>query len=153
MPVAPHITRLRATVGNDLLLLPSVAVLPIDVEGRVLLVRQTEFGTYGTVGGAVDEDEAPEDAARREAREEICADVEITGLLGALGGPQFRLTYPNGDQCAYVSIVYSARLAPDVAVSPDGQEVDHVRWFARSELDQPIVGDFARNTFAALGWI
>ena len=152
MPAAPHIARLRAKVGNDLLLLPSVAVLPIDDDGRVLLVRQTDFGSYGTIGGAVDEDEAPEDAARREAREEIGADVEITGLVGAIGGPQFRLTYPNGDQCAYVSIVYGARLAPDQDLTPDGQEVDQVRWFARDELDDPAVGEFARSTFTALGW-
>ena len=36
MPAAPHIARLRAKVGNDLLLLPSVAVLPIDDDDRVL---------------------------------------------------------------------------------------------------------------------
>lgn len=153
MPAAPHIARLRAKVGNDLLLLPSVAVLPVDDDDRVLLVRQTDFGSYGTIGGAIDEDEAPEDAARREAREEIGAEVELTGLVGAIGGPQFRLTYPNGDQCAYVSVIYGARLAPDTTLAPDGDEVDQVRWFARSELDQPIVGDFARHTFAALGWI
>ena len=108
----------------------------------------TSVGKGSETGGL-----APGDAARREAREEIGADVEITGLLGALGGPQFRLTYPNGDQCAYVSIIYCARLAPDVALSPDGHEVDHVRWFARSERDQPIISDFARSTFAALGCI
>ena len=83
MPAAPHIARLRAKVGNDLLLLPSVAVLPIDDDDRVLLVRQTDFGSYGTIGGAVDEDEAPEDAARREAREEIGAEVELTGLVSS----------------------------------------------------------------------
>jgi ADP-ribose pyrophosphatase YjhB (NUDIX family) len=153
MPAAPHIARLRAKVGSDLLLLPSVAVLPIDNEGRVLLVRQTDFGSYGTIGGAVDEDEAPEDAARREAREEIGAEVEITGLVGAIGGPEFRLTYPNGDQCAYVSIIYSGRLAPGADASPDGHEVDDLRWFARDELDHPDVGDFAKDTFKALGWV
>lgn len=152
MPAAPHIARLRAQVGNDLLLLPSVAVLPMDDDGRVLLVRQTDFGSYGTVGGAIDEDEAPVDAARREAREEIGVEVEIMGLVGAIGGPQFRLTYPNGDQCAYVSIVYGARLAPGAELSPDGDEVDRVRWFRRDELDCSLIGDFARNTFAALGW-
>ena len=152
MPAAPHIARLRAQVGNDLLLLPSVAVLPMDDEGRVLLVRQTDFGSYGTVGGAIDEDEAPDDAARREAREEIGVEVELTGLVGAIGGPQFRLTYPNGDQCAYVSIVYGARLASGAELTPDGDEVDRVRWFRRDELDGPLIGDFARSTFAALGW-
>ncbi|WP_425600059.1 NUDIX domain-containing protein [Ornithinimicrobium sufpigmenti] len=65
MPVAPHIARLREKVGHDLLLLPSVAVLPLDNSGRVLIARQTEFGTYATVGGSVDVDESPLDAARR----------------------------------------------------------------------------------------
>ena len=51
MPVAPHIARLRAQVGHDLLLLPSVTVLPLDEDGRVLLVRQIDFGLFGTIGG------------------------------------------------------------------------------------------------------
>lgn len=152
MPVAPHIARLREKVGHDLLLLPSVAVLPIDEQGRVLLVRQTDFGTYGTVGGAVDVDESPEDAARREAREEIGVDVELTRVVGAVGGPEFRVTYPNGDQTAYVSLVYEARVTDPDALRPDGDEVDAVRWFCREELDGPDIGSFARATFAALGW-
>ncbi|YAL84063.1 NUDIX domain-containing protein [Dermacoccaceae bacterium W4C1] len=153
MPVAPHIARLRAKVGHDLLLLPSVAVLPIDDEGRVLLVRQTDFGTYGTVGGAVDEDESPHDAAVREAAEEIGVRVEITGILAAVGGPEFRMTYPNGDECAYVSTVYSARIAAGQTIAVDDDEVDDARWFARDELVQASIGDFARATFGQLGWI
>lgn len=153
MPVAPHIARLRARVGHDLLLLPSVAVLPTEDDGRVLLVRQTEFGTYGTIGGAVDEDESPADAARREAREESGLEVELTGILGAVGGPEFRITYPNGDRTAYVSVVYAARVTGGTP-RPDGDETDALRWFTRAELAAPDapLGDFARATFGALGW-
>lgn len=153
MPVAPHIAHLREKVGHDLLLLPSVAVLPVDDAGRVLLVRQTDFGTYGTVGGAVDVDEDPLDAGRREAREEIGVDLEITGVAGAIGGPQFRMRYPNGDEVAYVSIVYTARIPDPAAVSPDHDEVDDARWFRRDELAGAEIGDFARETFTSLGWI
>lgn len=100
MPVAAHIAQLRQKVGHDLLLLPSVAILPMDHEGNVLLVRQSEFGQWATVGGAVDVDESPEEAARREAAEEIGTQVELTGIVWVVGGPEFRITYPNGDQCA-----------------------------------------------------
>ncbi|QFG67466.1 NUDIX domain-containing protein [Ornithinimicrobium pratense] len=153
MPVAPHIAQLREQVGHDLLLLPSVAVLPIDESGRVLLARQTDFGTYATVGGAIDVDESPLDAAHREAREEIGSDVVITGLMGAVGGPEFRITYPNGDQTAYVCVVYEAKLSDAGALHPDGVEVDQVRWFQRIELNNPEVGPFAQATFRAIGWI
>lgn len=153
MPVAPHIAQLREKVGHDLLLLPSVAVLPIDDHGRVLLVRQTDFGTYGTVGGAIDVDEDPLDAGRREAREEIGVEPEITGIAGAIGGPQFRTVYPNGDRVAYVSIVYTARIPPGVQITPDDDEVDDARWFRQDELTGKDVGDFARETFKTLGWI
>lgn len=153
MPVAPHIATLREKVGHDLLLLPCVAVLPRDDEGRVLLVRQSDFGLWGTVGGAIDVDESPDDAARREAREEIGAEVELTGLLGALGGPQFRLTYPNGDACACVSIVYAGRVVGDT-LTPDGDEVTEARWFHLEELaEEPDLGAFARETLRALGML
>lgn len=136
-----------------MLVLPSVAVLPTDDDGRVLLVRQNDFGTFGTVGGAVDEDEAPIDAARREAREEIGAEVEITGLIDAIGGPQFRATYPNGDECYYVSIIYSARIPATERITVDDDEVSEARWFARDQLTGPEVGEFARKTFEVLGWL
>lgn len=153
MGIAPHIARLRAKVGHELLVLPSVAVLPIDDAGRVLLVRQNDFGTFGTVGGAVDEDEAPIDAARREALEEIGAEVQITGLLDAIGGPEFRATYPNGDECYYVSIVYAARIPDSEPILVDDDEVSEARWFSRAELTAPEIGPFARKTFQALGWL
>jgi len=153
MPVAPHIARLRTKIGHDLLLLPTVAILPVDDAGRVLLVRQTDFGTFGTIGGAIDEDESPAAAALRETREETGLEVELTGLVDAIGGPQFRITYPNGDQVSCVSMVYTARIVGTDVITPDGDEVDAAQWFARDELVAPTVGGFALETFRAIGWI
>lgn len=152
MAMAPHIASLRAKVGHELLLLPSVAVLPVDQDGRLILVRQVETGQWATVGGAVDVDESPADAARRETAEEIGTDVELTAILGVVGGPDFRITYPNGDQCAYVSTVYEARITGRPP-RPDHDEVDSLRWFSRGELRaDPDLGSFAVATFRALGW-
>lgn len=153
MAVAPHIARIRQKVGHERLLLPGVAVLPLDECERVLLVRERDFGLFGTVGGAIDEDESPADAARREAREEIGVAVEITGLLDAIGGPQFQVCYPNGDRCAYVSIVYTARIPHGAQITPDGDEVTQTRWFGRDELTHPEVGELAVETFKAIGWL
>lgn len=153
MPVSPHIARLRKKVGHDLLVLPTVTVLPIDERGRVLLVRHTDFGTFGTVGGAIDEDEAPTDAGQRETREETGLEVDLTELIGAIGGPQFRITYPNGDQVSCVTVVYTARVVGDQTVTVDDDEVDEARWFSRDELTAPTVGQFALELFRAIRWI
>jgi 8-oxo-dGTP pyrophosphatase MutT (NUDIX family) len=136
-------------VGSELLLLPSVTVLPRDAEGRVLLVRDRAMNAWMTIGGMVEPDEDPAFAAVREAREEAGILVELEGIIGALGGPQFRLRYPNGDETAYVTIVYGARLIGGVPQA-DGDETDDVSWFGLGEMQNVALTDFARAQFEAL---
>jgi hypothetical protein len=44
------------------------------------------------------------------AREELGVRVRLARLLGALGGPDYEVSYPNGDRVAYVTAVYEARI-------------------------------------------
>ena len=107
--IAAHIARLRAVVGHELLLVPlvpSVPVLPVDEAGHVLLARCVGHDDgWGILGGAVDVGESPAAAAVREAREEISADVQLVRLVDVLGGPDYEVSYPNGDRAAYVTAV------------------------------------------------
>ena len=148
---APHIARLRAAVGHELLLLPSVSVLPADQAGRVLLVRHAGHGDeWGTVGGAVEPGESPASAAIREAREEISAGIELVRLLDVLGGPDYEVRYPNGDLAAYVTAVYEARITTGPPVPGDG-ELSEVAWFARDDLPGLALSRFARALLTATG--
>lgn len=151
MAISPYIKQLRTSIGTDLILLPSVAVLPFDEEGRILLVRQRDRGTWGTIGGSVEVDEDPQVSAIREAKEEAGVEVELTGLLAVLGGPEYRITYPHGDRTAYVSTVYRARVTGGTP-HPDGEETSEIGWFHPSELDSlDDLGDFARHSLRSLG--
>ena len=58
--------------------------------------------------------ESPAETAIREAREEIGAEVRLKRLLGVLGGPDYEVTYPNGDRAAYVTAVYEAEIIDGV---------------------------------------
>ena len=81
----------------------------VDGAGRALLVRYAGHDDgWGVLGGAVDVGESPAAAAVREAREEISADVQLVRLVDVLGGPDFEVSYPNGDRTAYVTAVYEA---------------------------------------------
>lgn len=133
MAISPFIAHLRERIGHDVLLMPAVSVVPVDRDGRVLMVRQAHDGLWGTIGGSVELDEAPQDAAIREASEEAGVTVALVGVRAVLGGPRFRLRYPNGDEVAYVSIVFEARVV-DGAPRPDGDETTAVAWFSAAEL-------------------
>src|SRR5258708_36662926 len=102
MPISPFMAKLRALVGNELLLLPTVAVLCRDGKGRVLLVRQLETGRWSLPGGAMEPDETPEDAARREAEEETGLSVEIGSVRDVFGGPRCRTCFANADKPAFL---------------------------------------------------
>jgi ADP-ribose pyrophosphatase YjhB (NUDIX family) len=139
-------------VGTELLLLPSVSVLVKDDDGRLMLVRHADSGLWGLIGGAVEVDERPEEAAVRETEEETGLLVEPTRLVTVLGGPGFRVTYPNGDETAYVTIVYEARVRGGVERA-DGDETTELGWFRIEDLRTIDLGTVARATFEEFGWL
>lgn len=132
MPISAHIRALRDKIGNDLLTLPSVAVMLFDDRHRLLLAQEAATGLWMTVGGAIEPDETPADAAVRECWEETALLIELTAVLGVFGGPEFRVTYPNGDRASYVVIAFLARQIGGTA-SPDGVEASALRYVSREE--------------------
>lgn len=142
MPISPYIAQLRTMIGTELLLLPSVAVIPKDADGRLLLVRHSDTGIWGLVGGAIEVGEPPEVAAVRETLEETGASVELGALLGAFGGPEYTVEYPNGDQAAYVVIAYDAHVISGV-LRPDFEEVIELGWFAPRTISPISVNPLA----------
>ena len=151
MGIAAHIARLRAVVGHELLLLPSVSVLPVDEAGRVLLVRHAGHDDgWGVLGGAVEPGESPAAAAVREAREEVGVDVLLVRLLDVLGGPDYEVSYPNGDRVAYVTAVYEARVVEGSPVVSDG-ELSDLAWFGTGDLSGLGLSRFARALLSATG--
>lgn len=105
------------------------------------MVREAETGLWQTVGGAVEPDESPVQAAIREATEEASVEVELTGIRGVTGGLQFRITYPNGDLVSYVPTIFDARVTCGTPHA-DGEETIDVAWFATDRLADVALSDF-----------
>jgi 8-oxo-dGTP pyrophosphatase MutT (NUDIX family) len=146
--MSDYVRGLRAKVGKDLILLPSVAALIRGEDGRILLVKHVE-GRWQMPGGAVDPGEHPAEACMRECREEASIDVEPLRLLGAFGGPEYQTTYSNGDLVAYVVAVYEGRIVGGEP-APGDDETQDVGWFDVAQLASLDMHDATRTTLAAL---
>jgi ADP-ribose pyrophosphatase YjhB (NUDIX family) len=133
MPMSEYVRDLRALVGPRVLEVPTVSIAVQDAQGRVLLVRHAEGNDWTTPGGMVEPYETPADAAVREMWEETGLAVELTRILGVLGGPLQSTTYRNGDRLAWVSTVFGARIVGGTP-APDGHETLELRYVGRDEL-------------------
>jgi 8-oxo-dGTP pyrophosphatase MutT (NUDIX family) len=149
MGISPYFAGIRAAIGSELMLVPGVTVLVWDDERRLLLVRTGEEGQWGLIGGAVEPNESPHDAATREALEEVGIGIELTGLRAALGGPAFRVRYDNGDVVAYVQTLFDAKITRGTP-TPDMDEVTEARWFSADELAVADLDSFALATLRAV---
>ncbi|MEV4011986.1 NUDIX domain-containing protein [Nonomuraea angiospora] len=128
---------MREKVGSELLMLPSASGFVFDDAGRLLVARHGDVGLWAAPGGGIDPDERPEDATVRELREELGVDIEVRGLIGVFGGPEFRTVYPNGHQVGYVIAAYACVIASgSAAPEPDGVEINDCRWVTEQELTE-----------------
>lgn len=141
MPMSEYMRELRESVGDRLLEVPAAAVVARDSDGRVLLVRHENDGSWVTPGGAVEPTEAPADAASREMWEETGLEVELTRVLGVYGGPEFVVTYRNGDRTSYLMVVFEGRPVAG-ELRPDGVETLDVRYFTREEAQGATTPDW-----------
>lgn len=130
MGMSPYVREMRGLVGTRLILLPAVAALIRDGEGRILLQRRADDGRWNLPAGAVDPGESPDEAVVREVREETGLEVRpvrVAGVFGGAGG--FRHRYPNGDEVEFTAIVFECAVAGG-SLDDGDEETAELAWFA-----------------------
>jgi 8-oxo-dGTP pyrophosphatase MutT (NUDIX family) len=132
--MSPYFKNLREKIGNDLLLIPSVAAVVTDGEGRILLQEKSSGESWSLPAGAIEPGESPEEAIIREVREETGLNVSVEKILGVYGGIGFRYTYPSNHQIEYTVVLYRCRVI-NASGTPLDSETVSLNYF--SEHDMP----------------
>ncbi len=112
----------------------SVCMVPVDSEGRVVLVRQyrkaTESALLEVPAGGIEEGESPEQAAQRELQEEVS---QVAGTLRPLAG--FWLAPGWCDEYMYTFL--ATNLSP-ATLEPDYDEMIDICRVSLSEAMELI---------------
>lgn len=115
------------------------SIIATDLDGRLMLVRHTYGPDSWTLpGGGIGRGEDPEDAARRELREETGCVARTMALLETV-----EEVISGAPHTAYV---FHARV--DEHPTPDRREVREARFFPTHSLPEPL-SDLSRRRIDA----
>lgn len=145
MPISDYLRGLREHVGSSLLLVPAVAAIIRDDQGRVLVLRAPD-GAWTLPAGQMDPGESPREAVAREVREETGLTVVATQLLDVYGGVPWRMTYPNGDEVEGVVCVFACDVVG--VIQCDGVEIAEAHWIAGDQVPGLLSLPYPPSLFA-----
>ena len=114
---------------------------------KVLLRKHDKYKIWLPVGGHVELDEDPPQAAIREAKEEVGLDIEIIATTPVrtfddskdLIPPQFMNRHRVNDSHEHIAFIYFAKSKSDVVRQGDTEVSDDIRWFTAEELSDPTL--------------
>ena len=123
----------RAVLPRQLV---GAGVAAFDPHGRLLLIRRRDNGLWDIPGGRVEPGESVEAAAAREFHEEVGIVAGQLELLRVFSGPDFLHRYPDGNEVAWVTVLFRTQ---GPAVDPAaGDDAADARWFGRDALPETV---------------
>lgn len=145
-----YLQQLRAFVGTQKLLSPSVYAVIEDAAGNILL-QQKRSGRWALPAGAMEPDESILDALVREVHEETGLRVVRADPFGVYSHPRYTTTYPNSDQVQYVGLAFHVQQWEGTLIER-GEETTALAFLAYAEAvariappdERKVVADFRR---------
>ena len=104
-----YILQLRQYIGHRPILMVGAAILVLDEQDCLLMMKRSDSGLWGIPGGATEPGAVVEEAARRETFEETNLQIVEMSLFDVFSGPKFYYKYPNGDEVYNVTVMYLSR--------------------------------------------
>jgi len=120
----------------------------IVFNNRVLLRKHDKYKKWLGVGGHIELDEDPIQAAIREVKEEVGLNVELFGKIlpfenenyKELLPPRFLNRHRINETHEHVTLIYFAKSKTDTLLLPNKEISEECRWFSKEELERNDFG-------------
>jgi 8-oxo-dGTP pyrophosphatase MutT (NUDIX family) len=119
-------------------------------KNKVLLRKHDKYKIWLSVGGHIELDEDPNQAAIREVKEEVGLDIILYNKIipNNINNPNFKDLIPPiflnrhrvNSNHEHVTLVYFAKSSDDRLVLSESEKSEDCRWFSMDDLDNPIFG-------------
>lgn len=130
-------------------------------KNKVLLRKHDKFKIWLSVGGHIELDEDPTEAAVREAKEEVGLDVVLyrdpaktpsfsDDIDISLIPPQYVLRHPVSERHTHIVFVYFGISTTDKLVLSETEVSEDCRWFTKEDLEKNDFGISEKVKFHAL---
>ena len=137
-----YIHTLRPLIGHRKIILNAASVI-IQRDGKVLQ-RRSDNGEWGLIGGLLELNEAYEEAALREVREETGLEVRLDSFLGIFHN--HNMVWSSGDQAHVITAFFTASIiSGDPRIDEESLEL---RFFGLEEMP-PLFAKDHRETMKA----
>ncbi|HEU0085701.1 MAG TPA: NUDIX domain-containing protein [Candidatus Paceibacterota bacterium] len=118
-------------------------------KNRVLLRKHDKYNIWLSVGGHIELDEDPVEAAKREVKEEVGLDVQLIGRDKGKGDgsvadhgyldllpPKYLGRHPINDNHEHITLVYFATTETSEASDPSDIEDAEIFWATKEDLEK-----------------
>ena len=118
---------------------------------KVLLVNHKELDKWLPFGGHIEENETPDDALRREAKEELGIEIEFLQYPESRKGnkreyalPFYVDVHPIEENHLHYCLFYLCKMKSRT-ISPNLEEINAYGWFSRENLEGSLVSKPVRE--------
>ncbi|MFH1325320.1 MAG: NUDIX domain-containing protein [archaeon] len=113
---------------------------------KVLLRKHDKYKIWLSIGGHIELDEEPNEAAIREVKEEVGLDVELFNDKVKLSDeedykelvpPEFLNIHKINETHKHITLTYFARANTDNLILSEDEKSDECKWFSKEEISNP----------------
>jgi 8-oxo-dGTP pyrophosphatase MutT (NUDIX family) len=135
-----------------------VADVFIVHNNKVLLRKHDKYKAWLSVGGHIELNEDPNQAAVREVKEEVNLDVTLISSIHEFSRPEegkelipprFMNRHRINDTHEHVALVYFATTESTDIIQGAREISEEIRWFSKEELSDPAFGISERQQYYA----